>query len=130
MGLINRLIDWATTPYTIYLILKDPAVPSKVKWRAAIGLVLMFVYIVSPFDIIPDFILFSGWLDDIIIVPLGFTLLRIFTPGMDVVEKRNRAETNVRKVLFWAVVSLVGLVLLVLAWIALLVYIIVRLITG
>lgn len=51
-----------------------------VKLRAAIGLALIFAYVISPIDIIPDFIPFSGWLDDIIVVPLVLALVRRFTP--------------------------------------------------
>ncbi len=130
MTVINRIIDWVTTPYTIYLILKDPSIPSGVKWRAAIGLALIFIYVISPIDIIPDFIPFSGWVDDIAIVPLGFMLLRLTTPGIDVVEKREKAQKSVRKVVFWTLLSLAGAALVGMACFALLIYGIVRLITG
>ena len=121
---------WFTTPYTIYLILKDPAISRSVKLRAVIGLVLIFAYIISPIDIIPDFIPFAGWLDDLIVVPLGLALVRKITPGFEVVEKRNRAQSTVRRILLWTSLSLVVVILLGLLWLGLLVYIIVRLITG
>jgi uncharacterized membrane protein YkvA (DUF1232 family) len=70
MRFISQITDWLTTPYTIYLVLKDPAIPRSVKWRAVIGLAVILAYVISPFDIIPDFIPFAGWLDDIIVVPL------------------------------------------------------------
>lgn len=130
MGIINRIIDWVTTPYTIFLILKDPAVPASVKWRAVIGMVLMFVYIISPIDVIPDVIPFSGWIDDLTIIPLGFTLLRLITPGIDVKEKQDQAQNKVRKVVFWTIVAVTGLVLGGLACLALLVYALVKLISG
>jgi uncharacterized membrane protein YkvA (DUF1232 family) len=109
-------VDWVTTPYTIYLILKDPAVSRSLKLRAAIGLVLIFVYVISPLDIIPDFIPFSGWLDDLVVVPLGLALVRKFTPGIDVVEKRDRAQASVRRIIFWIILSLAVAILLGLAW--------------
>ncbi len=130
MGIISQITDWVTTPYTIYLILKDPVVSKSVKLRAAIGLVLIFAYIISPIDIIPDFIPFAGWLDDLIVVPLGLALVRKITPGFDIVEKRNRAQSTVRRILLWTSLSLVVVILLGLLWLGLLVYIIVRLITG
>jgi uncharacterized membrane protein YkvA (DUF1232 family) len=129
MGFINRIIDWVTTPYTIYLIIKDPAIPRSVKLSAGIGLAVIFAYVISPFDIIPDFIPLAGWLDDLIIVPLGFALLRKITPGIDIVEKRNRAQRTVKKILYLAILSLAVAVLLSLAWLALIIYFIVRLIT-
>ena len=130
MGIISQITDWVTTPYTIYLILKDPTISRSVKLRAVIGLVLIFAYVISPIDLIPDFIPFAGWLDDLIVVPLGLTLVRKITPGFDIVEKRNRAQSTVRRILLWTTLSLVVVILLGLLWLGLLVYIIVRLITG
>jgi uncharacterized membrane protein YkvA (DUF1232 family) len=129
MGIISTVTDWVTTPYTIYLVLKDPAVSRGVKIRAAIGLAVIFTYVVSPIDLIPDVIPFAGWLDDIVVVPLGFALLRIITPGIDIVEKRARAESSVKRILRWTIFSLIVVFLLGLFWISLLIYVIVRLIT-
>jgi uncharacterized membrane protein YkvA (DUF1232 family) len=130
MGIISQITDWVTTPYTIYLVFKDPAIPRSVKWRAGIGLAVIFAYVISPVDIIPDFIPFAGWLDDIIIVPLGLALVRKFTPGFDIVGKRARAQASVKRIILWTIFSLVVAVLLGLAWLGLMIYFIVRLITG
>jgi uncharacterized membrane protein YkvA (DUF1232 family) len=130
MRIISRIADWIATPYAIYLILKDPAISRSVKLRAVIGLAIIFAYIISPIDIIPDFIPISGWLDDLVVVPLGLALVRKLTRGVDVVEKRGRALASVRRILLWTILSLVVAILLGLLWIGLLVYIIVRLITG
>jgi uncharacterized membrane protein YkvA (DUF1232 family) len=127
MSIISSITDWVTTPYTIYLILKDPAVPRSVKLSASIGLALMFAYILSPFDIIPDFIPFAGWLDDLIVVPLGLALVRKITPGIDVVEKRARVEGGVRRILLYVILGLAAAVILGLVWLGLLIYVIVRL---
>ena len=130
MRIISQIADWITTPYTIYLILKDPAISRSVKLRAVIGLALIFAYIISPMDIIPDFIPVAGWLDDLVVVPLGLALVRKITPGIDVVEKRDRAQASVRRILLWTMLSLVVAILLGLLWLGLLIYIIVRLIIG
>jgi uncharacterized membrane protein YkvA (DUF1232 family) len=130
MQIISRIVDWVATPYTIYLILKDPVISWSVKLRAAVGLAIIFAYVISPIDLIPDFIPLAGWLDDLIIVPLGLALVRAITPGMDVVEKRNRAQASVKRILFWTIFSLAVVIFLGLAWLGLLIYIIVRLITG
>jgi uncharacterized membrane protein YkvA (DUF1232 family) len=130
MRIISKIVDWVTTPYTIYLILKDPAISHSIKLRSFIGLTLIFAYIISPIDIIPDFIPFAGWLDDLVIVPLGMALVRKITPGIKVVEKRNRARSRVSRTLFWIIFSLVIAILLGLLWLGLLIYFIVRLITG
>ena len=130
MRIISRIADWVSTPYTIYLILKDQAISRSVKLRAVIGLALIFAYIISPIDIIPDFIPIAGWLDDLVVVTLGLALVREITPGVDVVEKRERAQASVRRILLWTMLSLMVAILLGLLWLGLLIYIIVRLITG
>jgi uncharacterized membrane protein YkvA (DUF1232 family) len=112
MRIISRIADWVATPYTIYLVLKDPAILRSVKLRAVIGLALIFAYIISPIDIIPDFIPIAGWLDDLIVVPLGLALVRIITPGIDVVKTRNRAQASVGRILLWTMLSLVVAILL------------------
>ena len=130
MRIISQIVDWVATPYTVYLILKDSAISRSVKLRAVILLVLIFAYAISPIDIIPDFIPLSGWLDDLVVVPLGLALVRKITLGIDVVEKRNRAQASVRRILLWTIFSFVVATLLGLLWLGLLIYIIVRLITG
>ena len=130
MRILSKIVDWVTTPYTIYLVLKDPAISWSVKLREVIVLVLIFAYIISPIDIIPDFIPFSGWLDDLVVVPLGLALVRKITPGFNVVEKRARARASIRRILLLTMLSLVVAILLGLLWLGLLIYIIVRLITG
>ena len=126
MSFISQIVDWVTTPYTIYLILKDPAIPTSVKLRAVIVLVLIFAYVISPIDLIPDFIPFAGWMDDLIVIPLGLALVRIITPGFDIVEKRNRAQATVRRILLWTILSLSVVIILGLLWIGLLIYIIAK----
>jgi uncharacterized membrane protein YkvA (DUF1232 family) len=130
MGILSQIVDWISTPYTIYLILKDGSIPRSVKLRAAIGLALIFAYVISPIDIIPDVIPFAGWLDDLIIVPVGFALLRKFTPGLNVVETKNKAQKSVKRVLFWIILSIVLAILWGLLSLALLIYLIVRLFHG
>jgi len=45
-------------------------------WRTLAGIGLSVCYFIMPFDIIPDFFLGLGWLDDIGAVALGFLLIR------------------------------------------------------
>jgi uncharacterized membrane protein YkvA (DUF1232 family) len=130
MPIISRIVDWVATPYTIYLILKDPVVAWRVKLRAIIGLIIIFAYVISPIDIVPDFIPLAGWLDDLVVVPLGLALIRQFTPGFNVLEKRDRARASVRRILLWTILALAVVIFLGLLWFGLLIYLIVRLITG
>jgi uncharacterized membrane protein YkvA (DUF1232 family) len=130
MRFISNIVDWISTPYTIFLVLKDVSIPRTTKLRAGIGMAIIFAYVISPIDLIPDFIPFAGWLDDLIVVPLGFALLRKFTPGFNIVEKRNKAQKRVKRILFWTIFAVLGAILLFLAALGLLIYFIIRLITG
>ena len=51
----------------LWFALRHPAAPGWLK----LGAVLIVLYVVSPIDIIPDFIPFFGMMDDIILVPLA-----------------------------------------------------------
>ena len=53
------------------LAAKDPRVP----WYAKIFAVLIIGYALSPIDLIPDFVPVIGYLDDLIIIPVGIVLL-------------------------------------------------------
>ena len=130
MRIISQIADWVATPYTIYLILKDPTISRSAKLRAVIVLALVFAYIVSPIDIIPDFIPVAGWLDDLIVIPFGLALVRKITPEIAIMEKRHKAQASVRRILLWTMFSLLAAVLLILLWLGILIYLIVRLITG
>jgi Protein of unknown function (DUF1232) len=130
MNIISRITDWVSTPYTILLVLGDPSISRSAKLRAIIGLILIFAYVISPIDILPDFIPLSGWLDDMVVVPLGFALMRKFIPDIGITEKMYSAQTSIRKALPWIIAALVVAVILGLTWLGLLIYIIVRLITG
>jgi uncharacterized membrane protein YkvA (DUF1232 family) len=130
VGIISRITDWVTMPYTIYLILKDPAISQAVKLRAVIPLLILFAYIISPIDIIPDYIPLAGWLDDLVVIPLGLALVRKITPCIDLMEKRIRAQARVKRILLWTALAFLAAILLGLIWLGLVIYLLVRLISG
>ncbi|GJL52951.1 MAG: hypothetical protein NPIRA02_00830 [Nitrospirales bacterium] len=74
----------------MYLASRDPRIP----WYAKCVAVLVAAYALSPIDLIPDFIPVIGYLDDLIILPLGILLvIRLVPPGlMD--EHRATAEKH------------------------------------
>ncbi len=91
-----RLRNWAKgikrDLTALYLALRDPRVPWYVKLLAG-GVI---AYAVSPIDLIPDFVPILGYLDDLIIVPLGMILvIRLMPPGL-IDEYRAQAAQVVR----------------------------------
>jgi uncharacterized membrane protein YkvA (DUF1232 family) len=49
-------------------------------------------YTLSPIDLIPDFIPVLGYLDDLIITPLGVALVLKIIPEEVMIEARQKAE--------------------------------------
>jgi hypothetical protein len=108
----------------------QPRDPPRGKDQGSHRPALIFVYIISPIDIIPEFIPLAGWLDDLIVIPVGFALLRHFTPGVDVAETQNRSKRSIKRIILWTILALAGLVLFFLGSLALIIYLIVKLISG
>ncbi len=96
--------------YAFYLASKHPRTP----WYAKILAVLIIGYALSPIDLIPDFIPVLGYLDDLILVPLGIILLIKIIPSQILEECRARAESyfSERKPKSW-----VAAIIIILIWI-------------
>jgi uncharacterized membrane protein YkvA (DUF1232 family) len=77
-----------TEVYTLYLAYKDPRVP----WYGRIFAVCVVGYAFSPIDLIPDPIPIIGYLDDLILVPLGIALALKMIPKEVMAEYREQAE--------------------------------------
>ena len=56
---------------TVYFAARDPRTPLPVR-LLALGIA---AYAFSPIDLIPDFIPVLGYLDDLILIPLGIALV-------------------------------------------------------
>ena len=76
--------------YALYLATRDPRTP----WYARLLAACVVAYAVSPIDLIPDFIPVLGYLDDVIIVPLGILLALRLIPPVVMAECRARAEQD------------------------------------
>lgn len=79
---LSQLKEWARDVkrdvHALYLAARDPRVP----WVAKATAALVAAYALSPIDLIPDFIPVLGYLDDIVIVPLGIMAVSLVPPKL------------------------------------------------
>jgi len=76
--------------YALYLAYRNPKTP----WYAKIFAGLVIAYAFSPIDLIPDFIPVLGYIDDLILVPVGILIaLRMIPPDV-MHECRMQARTD------------------------------------
>ena len=96
MTMKGRLKDWARIikrdVHALYLASRDPRVP----WYAKALALLVAGYALSPIDLIPDFIPVLGYLDDVILVPLGVLLvIRMIDPAIMAEHRELAAAVEV-----------------------------------
>lgn len=92
---LNQLIkQWANQlkrdVITIYFALKHPQTPFYAKLVAA----LIVGYALSQIDVIPDFIPVLGYLDEVIILPLGIALAIRLIPANVLAACREEVKNN------------------------------------
>ncbi len=90
--MLSRIKTWARglkrDGHAIYLASRDPRVP----WYAKALAIAVAAYALSPIDLIPDFIPVIGYLDELLILPLGIWLVVWLIPDEVMVEYRARAS--------------------------------------
>ena len=74
--------------YALYFATRDPRLPWYVKGFIA----LIVAYAFSPIDLIPDFIPVLGYLDDLVIVPIGIYFALRMIPPQVMMECRAKAR--------------------------------------
>jgi uncharacterized membrane protein YkvA (DUF1232 family) len=96
---------------TLWFALKHPLTP----WHARAFAAVLTAYALSPIDLIPDFIPILGYLDDLIIVPVGVWLLLRMVPTQVLTDSKDQADEWFRQgktkpMSFW------GLIIILLIW--------------
>ena len=109
---MGRLRDWARAikrdVVAIWLAGRDPRVPWPVKLLALV----VAGYALSPIDLIPDFIPVLGYVDDLLLVPLGILLVIRLLPPKLLAEHRASASAIIERP-----VSKRGMAVIVAIWI-------------
>jgi uncharacterized membrane protein YkvA (DUF1232 family) len=86
-----------TETYALYLAYRDPRVP----WYAKLFAACVVGYAFSPIDLIPDFVPILGYLDDLLLVPLGVALAIRMIPPSVLDDCRQRAKDAVGRPTNW-----------------------------
>ncbi|NJJ40628.1 YkvA family protein [Paenibacillus apii] len=95
----------------------------RVKWYAKLFTLCVVAYAFSPIDLIPDFIPILGYLDDLIIVPLGIFLALKMLPKDVIEENRAKAQEIKSKPKNWITATLFIAVWVLLAiWVSMFIY--------
>jgi len=89
----HRARDLKIQVYAVYLAYRDPRVPlyARIFSACVVG------YAFSPIDLIPDPIPILGYLDDLIIVPLGIVLAMKMIPPDVLAECQEKAREMMKQ---------------------------------
>ena len=122
-GFTLRLRDWARSlkadVLALWFCCKHPDTPLSAKILAT----LVVAYALSPIDLIPDFIPVIGYLDDVILVPIGIYFTLKLVPQHVLEECRAKArdwiaarQPKPRNYVAAAVIVVLWLLMLWIAW--------------
>jgi uncharacterized membrane protein YkvA (DUF1232 family) len=93
MAAASALRKWASAlkqqALVVYFAARDPRTP----WAVRLLALLVAAYALSPIDLIPDFIPVLGYLDDLILVPMGVLLVLRLVPIEVMQSARERASS-------------------------------------
>ncbi|KRF51125.1 hypothetical protein ASG99_28165 [Bacillus sp. Soil768D1] len=104
--------------FILYFAYKD----NRVSWYAKLFVACVVAYAFSPIDLIPDFIPILGYIDDVIIVPLGIMLALKMIPESVLIDCEEKAEELMKKgkpknwivgsiiILVWGLILLWGII--------------------
>lgn len=110
--MLSQIKIWAraikTEVHAVHLAARDPRMP----WLAKILAIAVTAYALSPIDLIPDFVPVLGYLDDLLIVPLGIWLVVRLVPDEVMAEYRIKAREAATRP-----ISKAGMTAIIVLWI-------------
>ena len=117
MQLISKAKIWAKSLkrdiVALWFAARDPRVP----WHAKTVAGTVAAYALSPIDLIPDFIPVLGYLDDLLIVPLGIMLAIRLVPVEVMIELRTEAAKRIEHPS-----SRLGMIFILAVWLACIIF--------
>ena len=94
MKILSSWKQWARKlkleSLTLYYAYKNPRTP----WYAKLWGAIVVAYACSPIDLIPDFIPIIGYLDDLVLIPLGMAVAVKLIPKDILAECREKARDS------------------------------------
>ena len=119
---MRRLKNWAATlkreVIALWFVCRDPRTP----WYVRALTMLIVAYALSPIDLIPDFIPLLGYLDELILLPVGIYLVLKLVPADALADARAKAqswlESRQPKPRNWIAAAAIVLVWVVVLWAA------------
>ena len=90
----------------VYFAARDPATP----WLVRVLELAVAAYALSPIDLIPDFIPVLGYLDDLLIVPLGLIVVIRLLPPEVLAAARAKAAAVLERPRSRAAAVVIGLI--------------------
>ena len=115
MGLLQTAKQWARAlkrdVLVVYLAARDPRTP----WALRLLALAVVAYALSPIDLVPDFIPVLGYLDDLLIVPLGLALVLRLLPPPVLLAARERAARMLARPRSWLAAALIIMLWVLLA---------------
>jgi len=91
---LQRMRTWAKAlkrdVVALWIAARDPRTP----WYATAVASVVAAYALSPIDLIPDFVPILGYVDDVIVVPLGIALAIRLIPAGLMAEYRQQAAAQ------------------------------------
>lgn len=99
--------------FFLYQVARDERAP----WRLKLLLILIVAYVLSPIDLIPDFIPILGLLDELVLLPWALALAYRMVPDE---LKKYYEDNQQQQVINKTGIKITGIVLVVMTWIVLL----------
>jgi len=90
--IVTKLKNWANEIKRDVMVLYLAARDERVPWYAKALAAFIAAYALSPIDLIPDFIPVIGYLDDLIIIPLGIALVIRMIPKNVMEDLRKKVD--------------------------------------
>jgi uncharacterized membrane protein YkvA (DUF1232 family) len=111
-GFKQRVRELKAETFALYLAARHPQTP----WYAKLIVAGIVAYALSPIDLIPDFVPILGFVDDLVLIPIGVALALKLIPPSVMVECRAHAHEVVAN---GKPVSGIAAFVIVVIWVAL-----------